>query len=605
MEINRIQINRIVASLQYEVLSAKYEIFNIKTSDKHFCRGNNAAKLVDDFANESFVLSVVYERGNSFYILLNKANGNKININNALKQLSGAESISLEEIAAPSVPRNIMIQLLMNSLGTYEGKVLGFHNVTGHFYIHHHSWTKSKDKQIIALELKVTKDLLLDWSVRTFTSVTLKNLIKFGKKKFQDYPEYAFGKDNILKRVEKGSHPDAYILRQIGDKKSTIKFLEIDNIEKFQKTKMGVLCDSIDKFNSKFNGMAHLKFDSFNDYNSIDVSQKMVKSMEKRFDDIASTHKVVLIDKVNDMSETCMEKLKEQLTKRFKCKVSVLKKPKENATNLILIHEDEWYKDKKDPHDIVYDGCAVQHITIESIMHLVNKENMGDSDWKPLLDCIMQEVLIKEDLVRKQITLADWSSYGYTEKIDFGILYKNDDDTKHFYFMTISPTGTFIIKEQENNLFEQDEYQECINIFEIDDVVGVVRKGEDINVIHNTKLRTIPEIDLIKEILASGNNRLRGQERREELFPAVTDIKCFAKNNYSLNYFSGIIGEGMRRVIPTAANIRLVEAYLNSKLFFDEMLRLMTVTFVRNGQLTVMPFPFKYLMEYARNKELG
>ena len=61
----------------------------------------------------------------------------------------------------------------------------------------------------------------------------------------------------------------------------------------------------------------------------------------------------------------------------------------------------------------------------------------------------------------------------------------------------------------------------------------------------------------------------------------------------------------MRRVISTAANIRLVEAYLNSKLFFDEMLRLMAVTFVRNGQLTVMPFPFKYLMEYARNKELG
>ena len=89
------------------------------------------------------------------------------------------------------------------------------------------------------------------------------------------------------------------------------------------------------------------------------------------------------------------------------------------------------------------------------------------------------------------------------------------------------------------------------------------------------------------------------------MFPAVTDIKCFAKNNYSLNYFSGIIGEGMRRVISTAANIRLVEAYLNSKLFFDEMLRLMAVTFVRNGQLTVMPFPFKYLMEYARNKELG
>lgn len=605
MEINRIQVNKIVASLQYEVLSAKYEVFNVKTSDKHFCRGNNAAQLVDDFVNESFVMSVVYEQGNSFYILLNKSCDNKINIKNALKRLSGAEYLSLEEVAVASVPQNIMVQLLMNSMGTFEGKVLGFHNVTGHFYIHHQSWTKLKGKQIIALELKVTKDLLLDWSVRTFTSITLKHLITFKKKKFQDYPEYMFGKDNILKRVEKGSNPDAYILRQIGDKKSTIKFLEIDNIEKFQKTKMGVLCDSIEKFNAKFNGMAHLEFDSFSDYNRIEVSQKMVKSMERRFDEIASTHKIVLIDKVNDMSETCMEALKKQFKNRFKCKVSVLKKPKEDAINIILIHEDEWYKDKQDPHDIVYDGCVVQHITIESVANLVNKENAEDSDWKPLLDCIMQEVLIKEDLVRKQITLADWSDYGYTENIVFGICHKRDDDTKHFYFMTISPTGEFAIKEQENNLFEQDEYQECINIFEMNDVVGVVRKGDEINVIHNTKLRTIPEINLIKELLSNGDNHLRNQERREELFPAVTNIKCFAKNDYTLNYFSGIIGEGMRSVIPTAANVRFVEAYMNSRLFFDDMLKLMAVTFVRNGQLTVFPFPFKYLMEYARKENLG
>lgn len=602
---NRIQINKINANLQSDILSAKYEVFNVKTSDKHFGRGNNAAKLVDDFTNESFVLSVVYERGNSFYMLLNKSIENKINISKTLKQLSGAENISLEEIAIARVPQNIMVQLLMNSLGTNEGKVLGFHNVTGHFYIHHHSWTKSSNKQICTLELKVTKDMLLDWSVRTFTSVSLQKLIKFGKKKFADYPEYKFGKDNILKRIEKGSDPDAFILRQIGDKKYNVNFLDIESIEKFQKTKMGVLCGCIDKFNTKFNGMAHLEFDSFSEYDQVEVSQKLVKEMNSRFDEIASTHKVVLIDSVNDMSETCIATLKKQIENRFKCKVSVLKKPKADAINIILIHEDEWYKDKKDPHDIVYDGCAVQHITIESVAHLVNKEDVKDADWKPLLDCIMQEVLIKEDLVKNHITLADWAGYGYSDKIDFGICHKKDDDTKHFYFMTITPNGEFVIKEQENNLFEQDEYQECINIFEMDDVVGVVRRGEDINVIHNTKLRTIPEIDLIKELLASGDNKLRNQERRYELFQAITDIKCFAENDYSLNYFSGIIGEGMRSAIPTAANIRLVDAYLNSNLFFDEMLQLMAVTFVRNGQLTVMPFPFKYLMEYARLEEIG
>ena len=119
-----------------------------------------------------------------------------------------------------------MVQLLMYSLGTYEGKILGFHNVTGHFYIHHPSWSKSKGSQIITLELKVTKDMLLDWNVSPFTSVKLKKAIKFNQKKpFTEYPEYEFGKNFVLKRIEKGTNPDAYILRQIGDEKSNIKFL--------------------------------------------------------------------------------------------------------------------------------------------------------------------------------------------------------------------------------------------------------------------------------------------------------------------------------------------------------------------------------------------
>lgn len=132
---NRIQTNKLVVDLNTDLLADTYEVFNVRTSDSHFGKGNNAAKLVDDFINEKFVLSVVYERGNSFYILLKKAKGNLLNLNKALKDLQGSENISLEGIAIAMVPQNIIVQLLMNSLGTYEGKILGFHNVTGHFYI--------------------------------------------------------------------------------------------------------------------------------------------------------------------------------------------------------------------------------------------------------------------------------------------------------------------------------------------------------------------------------------------------------------------------------------------------------------------------------------
>lgn len=599
---NRIQTNRLIVNLNTELLAETYEVFNVRTSDTHFGKGNNAAKLVDDFTNEKFVLSVVYERGNSFYMLLKKSIGNKRNINNALNKISETEKITVEEKPIGMVPQNIMIQLLINSLGTYEGKILGFHNVTGHFYIHHPAWMKSNGRQLITLELKVTKDLLLDWNVRTFTSITQQKYIKFGKKKFNEYPEYVLGKDNILRRIEKGSDKEAYILRQIGDKKSNIKFLEIDSLDKFQKTKMGVICNCIDRFNTTFDNLAHLEFDSFCDNHNVQISRTMVNEMEHGFEELASSHKIVLIDKVSDStSPLCVDALKQRLIDRFGCSVFVLKRPKVDAINIILIHENEFYKDKDDPHDIVYRNCAVQHITIETIAHLMNSESDRDAGWKSVLNCIMQEALIKEDIALKHISMVNWSDYSFVEDLIFGICHKDEEDNKHFYFMTISPDGGFEVAEKENLLFDQDEYQDCIDIFDQDDVVGVVKKGNDINVIHNTKLRTIPEIKLIKDRLYNGDNKIRDKVSREELFPAITDIKCFANDNHSLCYFSGIIGAGMRQVIPTAANIRKVDTFKFSKLFFDKLLPLMGVTFVRNGQLTVIPFPFKYLREHISN----
>lgn len=598
---NRIQTNKLVVKLNSELLAETYEVFNVKTSDSHFGRGNNAAKLVDDFTNETFVLSVVYERGNSFYILLRKSSNNSINLNKALKTLSGTEKISVEKMTVGMVSQHILIQLLLNSLGTYEGKILGFNNVTGHLFIHNPSWDKIIKRQIVTLELKVTKELLLDWSVRTFTSITKESYIKFGKKKFGEYPEYVLSKDNILKRIEKGTDPQAYILRQYGKEKSNIKFLDTYSLDNFLKTKMGVICDCIEKFNTKFGEMAHLDFDFFNEYQNVEISSSMVREMNKRFQEIASFHRIVLIDSVLDAtSPMCIEELKQRLTKQFGSKVSILKAPKSNAINIILIHDEESYKDKTDPHDIVYKDCAVQHITIETVAHLMDIKNDRDkeSGWKSVLDCIMQEVLIKDDIKANHISMVNWEEYHYTNPIIWGISHKEEDDTSHFYIMTINPNGEFTIIERDNTLFDQEEYQDCINIFGKDDVIGFVKIGDDINVIHNTHLRTIPEINLLKERLSSGDNQVRNKVSIEELFPAVTDIKSFNTNEYSLHYFSGIIGAGMKRVIPTAANIRMVDAYRYSKLFFNDLLKLMAVTFVKNGQLTIMPFPFKYMMEY-------
>ena len=210
-------------------------------------------------------------------------------------------------------------------------------------------------------------------------------------------------------------------------------------------------------------------------------------------------------------------------------------------------------------------------------------------------------MLIKHDIEIGRISLFDWDSLGINDEISCGMRTTIDEEERYF-FMKIKPDGSFGFEEQKMDLFELNEYTDYVNIFtDAKDVSGIIRYSNgDINVIRETSWFTIPEIEKIHGELSEGNTYLRGKAPRQELLSAITDIKLFGQGDRKY-YFVGIIGEGMRTNVAHAANIRMIEAYKKAALRFEEVLPLMNVTFVRNGQLTVMPFPFKYLREYIRS----
>lgn len=133
-------------------------------------------------------------------------------------------------------------------------------------------------------------------------------------------------------------------------------------------------------------------------------------------------------------------------------------------------------------------------------------------------------------------------------------------------------------------------------------IKGIIKdEYGNINIIKDTQWITIPEIFKVREELENGNTAIRGVKngKVEELFSSITDIKMFKKDS-SIYYFAGIIGNGMGYNIKKAVNIRRIEVYNDSKELFDGLLPLMDVGFVHNRQLTVIPFPFKYLREYVK-----
>ena len=52
--------------------------------------------------------------------------------------------------------------------------------------------------------------------------------------------------------------------------------------------------------------------------------------------------------------------------------------------------------------------------------------------------------------------------------------------------------------------------------------------------------------------------------------------------------------------IHTASTISEVRSCDNDRIEFQEILPLLAVDFVRAAQYTILPFPFKYLTEYAK-----
>ncbi|AFZ54565.1 hypothetical protein [Cyanobacterium aponinum] len=126
---------------------------------------------------------------------------------------------------------------------------------------------------------------------------------------------------------------------------------------------------------------------------------------------------------------------------------------------------------------------------------------------------------------------------------------------------------------------------------------------------------------LIKQYLGGKNNSASTKEAtqfRDYLlekyqvrftFPKDNDSKySFFFNNININYFGeteteahyfvGCSVEAINSSFKDSCHLRKIVAVKNSQLVFQDLLKTMDVDFVRTGQSTVIPFPFKYIREY-------
>lgn len=591
-----IKTNQLTYTFDKELFSKNYDIFCIRTSEKHF---KNGAYIIDAPLLSNNVCSVLFKSGREIFVLMKSNGSNKSLLKNAILKEDGADRITISQVTPNSLKDDIVFQLMLNSLGNYESPLLKFNNLTGHLYCFHPNWLirgRKSEADVVfkvpCLELRLSSEFRLNMEVHTFTSELLRNKIEFKKKKFDEYPKYIFSAHNTLRRKLKDDVGYSLIMRQTKNAKTEIAFLDIQNIDRFNQSKMGILTTVLKNFNDRFSSIAHLDFESITDYKALDYTRSVANENKQAISDLLSIKPIKIVDCIDDeYSKIFCKEICDLLLSKYGIKTSCGKRVAKDHLNIRVIHNAAFYADSDDPHRI-FNDVAVQHITFEDFSEC--------SEFA--ISTVIHEMLIKADLVKQKISLFDWNTLGLKDDIDFGIEVTDEQNTKYI-FMTIHPDGTFNISEQTLNLFEANKYNQCVEIFENAKmnsvkVHGIIRDAlGNINIIKDTEWFTIPEIYSIKAELANGNTKLRGKEKRNELLSSCLDIKMF-NDGVSEYYFVGTIGNGMRCLINRAANIRKIEPFEDSILMFEKLLPLMNVTFVHNGQLTIIPFPFKYLREH-------
>lgn len=589
-----IKTNKINCDINPITLAEKYDFFKLSTSDEHFKGG---AQILDAPVVENNIQAVYFECGKSFYIMMLSSRSNRAQLKKLLQTVDGGNKISFEKIEVTSLQKNILIQLLLNGIDNSSDDILKFNNLTGHLYCTHPNWfvtrkVSSLDTiiKIPCLEIRLSNDCELCLKVHTLTSEHLKRKITFHKKKFEDYPKFVLSDMNTLRRRLKNETATSYIMRQTDGKKTDIPFLNIQSKEQFDCSKMGVLCNIKRRFNKKYAGLCSIEFESVSETSFLNHKKKQDKIFSAVANEYLLNHKIHIVDLIGDKdSQIFCGEMVNLLKKHYNVKASIGKRLTKDSLNIVLIHNAAYYIDGDDPHNKTHKGFVVQHITFEDYA----------KDSKFALKTVLNELMIKDDLEHGRIALFNWPSLGI-DNVSFGIR-KEINGIDRFFFMDIASDGAFHISEQELDLFNMNEYFSCLRIFEDNKKIrGIIQDSQGkINVIADTDWFTIPEIEMISDKLSSGNNKLRGKDARESLLSAVLDIHTFnLQNENGTYYFVGGIGDGMRPKIQCAANIRKIERIDDAPDMLPKLLPLMDVTFVRNGQLTVLPFPFKYLREY-------
>ncbi|MEQ3453031.1 hypothetical protein ABM133_11765 [Enterococcus cecorum] len=625
---------------------------------------SNSLDVVDrsEFGTDK-IESIVFEDETTFYIMCQKNSLSKYDLNNIESGYDAQDFRAVCVSCDVLVEKHRLFQLFLNALSNYHTKSLKYNNVTGKLYITNHKLVVKKYQnevnQFDAVEVSVTENGVLSFVARRFNSVKNKHLMKLSEKDLMIMTKFELLSNGTLKRKRKGDFSDCFVKKSINREKPSIPFIDISSFENFNASKLGIIAEVFE--NLTFNFQDYVQFDLIeveSDYQY--PVQTHCFQVENHLEDLSVP--IYLINLVNDeQSELRIESIENELLSKYGIKCKKVKHLNKKGMNIVYIHQKKYYAARFQDDSYVHNpSYLIQHLTVEDfdeskevILKNIVKELLIKKDienqrlslfnWQQLTYANPWIFFIKESKnSEKYFVMKIWpngsfemSEFVYQEYNQYAeILSPNDVEgliiNQYDQINVIKKTDQYslqafpkirkIYKEIESNpkypindlleiltkvkktaktealiteILSVEDYLRNLNTTEISQQYFVQK-------LHHKTLKQKVNDYFVMNYQKHLFPYFRNQQNKSEIYRGSLDIHYWQIDEKRAQYCVGEKSKNPKQKMDKGVIIREVQAIGDAPVFFDELLPLMDVDFVRLGSLTVLPFPFKYLREYAK-----
>lgn len=395
-------------------------------------------------------------------------------------------------------------------------------------------------KEVLAsfwtLQISFAKDCCVKLDVKTFSNVRIKQDSK-------NKPQYLFDPEcYILRRAlrdDPGKSTDHFVIGALNQRRrNTVPFLEFGSLTDYQNCKVGILHQFLRDVQTSLSPYLSLTIVSLDESTHLGVSGS-VDSMTGIRNRLRETP-LYLEDTVQDEhSRTLISMLRYELAQYSE--VTLMEGTPEKGDALLrIIHYPPFYEEH--PEDDEYSKapkhCIVQHITVEDFQLTgMNGRGTKEKEDHKLLK-VIQELAIKIDVNRRQMTCYDWSKLGFNKPITFVVAtfdYKNQSKPICYDMLRVQPSGELYFESWQQSFCEDNSEREKISAaFETPygkfdtTIKGLVYEEEDnIHIIYDTDRYTLPNMQDLKLVLSA--------TRDDEQIPVMPLVETIQKYACSLS----------------------------------------------------------------------